>query len=68
MSTFDPDTFMSKPDQEEFLKLKKAYLMLLGQHLELEVKEAMRKSEIQSVILKHLVTQGIFEKGALKAV
>ena len=67
MSSFEPETFLSKPDQEEFLKLKKAELMLLGQHLELEVKETMKKSEIQSAILKHLVSKQIFEESVLKS-
>ena len=55
-----------EPDQDIFSKLRKDELILLAKHLNLEVKNAMRKHDIQDVILKHLVSEGVFEEIVLE--
>ena len=47
-------------------KLRKDELILLAKHLNLEVKKAIRKHDIQDVILKHLVSEGVFEEIVLE--
>ena len=66
MSQFDAEKFMLEPNQDIFSKLRKDELILLAKHLNLEVKNAMRKHDIQDVILKHLVSEGVFEEIVLE--
>ncbi len=39
---------------------------LLGKHLELDVKAAMRKSQIQEIVLEHLVDDDVIPKGLIE--
>ena len=66
MSQFDGEKFMLEPSQDIFRKLRKDELILLAKHLELEVKKAMKKHDIQDIILKHLVSEGVFEEMVLE--
>ena len=66
MSQFDAEKFMLEPNQDIFSKLRKDELILLAKHLNLEVKNAMRKHYMQDVILKHLVSEGVFEEIVLE--
>ena len=62
---FQPADFSKDPDLDDFDGLNKESLVALGRHLNLEVKKAMRKHEIQCTIVKHLVETGVFEESAL---
>ena len=66
MSQFDAATFMSEPSEDTFAALKKDELISLAKHLKLEVKTAMRKHQIQNIVLKHLVSEGIFKETVLE--
>ena len=62
MSKFEPEQFMLEPSEDAFYDLKKEELISLAKHLKLEVKKAMRKHQIQDVIVKHLVSLKVFEE------
>ena len=66
MSQFDPETFMSEPSEDTFYDLKKDELISLAKHLKLEVRKAMRKYQIQNIILKHLVSIEVFKETVLE--
>ena len=53
---------MSKPDEDTFYDLKKDELILLAEQLQLEVKKAMRKHQIQHMIVKHLINVKAFKE------
>ena len=66
MSQFDAATFMSEPSEDSFAALKKDELISLAKHLKLEVKKAMKKHEIQYIVLEHLVSEGVFKETVLE--
>ena len=66
MSQFDVEKFMSEPNEDTFHDLKKDELISLAKYLQLEVKKAMRKHQIQDIILKHLVSKGLFKETVLE--
>lgn len=66
MADFDPEKFMSDPCEDDFYDLKKDELVSLAKHLKLEVKKAMRKRQIQEIIVKHLVNLQVFEETVLE--
>ena len=66
MSQFKPEQFLSEPDKEIFYELRKDDLICLGKHLELAVKGSMHKSEIQNVIMNHLVSTKVFKEYDVK--
>ena len=66
MSQFDPEQFMLEPSEGAFYDLKKNELISLAKHLKLEVKKAMRKHQIQDIVIKHLVSLNIFEEAVLE--
>ena len=68
MSQFAAEKFMSEPCEDTFCDLKKDDLISSAKHLKLEVKKAMRKHQIQSIIVKHLVTLKVFEETVLETV
>lgn len=66
MADFDPEKFMSEPCEDTFYDLKKDELISLAKHLKLEVKKAMRKHQIQDIIVKHLVSTQVFQETVLE--
>ena len=64
---FDPKKFMHSPSLEVFDSLVKDDLIILGKHLDLEVKKAMKKDQIQEIILKHLVDLKLFDISVLES-
>ena len=65
MADFDPEKFMSEPSEDTFYDLKKDKFNSLAKHLKLEVKKAMRKHQIQHIIVKRLVGLQVFEETVL---
>ena len=53
MSQCDPEQFMLEPSEDAFYDLKKNELISLAKHLKLEVKKAIRKHQIQDIVIKH---------------
>ena len=62
---FDPKRFLLEPSQELFFKLKKDDLISLGECCNITVTSSMKKSEIQSVLLKALVESKKFDESVL---
>lgn len=60
MSKFDSAQSMLEPSKDTFYDLKKDELISLAKHLKPEVKKAMRKHQIQGIIVKHLVSLKVF--------
>ena len=69
MEVFDAESFLSQKEDEivrKFLILRKSELILLAQNLQLEIKAAMRKFEIQRVILNYLVEEEIVSEDKIE--
>mgnify|MGYP000123268418 CR=1 FL=1 len=66
MLQFDAEKLMLKPCEDTFYDLKKDKLISIAKHLKLEVKKAMRKHQIQNIIVKHLVNLKVFEGTVLE--
>ncbi len=62
MSKFDPEQFMAKPDSGVFEKLKKDDLLVLGKHLGLDVRTAMRIEDLRSAVSQTLVKDGVLKE------
>ena len=66
LSAFNPEEFMVEPSESTFQQLRKDDLILLGQHLKLEIRSSMRKCEIQTLVMDYIVnTTETFEQCAL---
>ena len=59
---------LSEPCEDTFYDLKKDELISLAKHLKLEVKKAMRKHQIQNIIVELLVSLKVFEETVLEKV
>lgn len=64
---FDLEEFLNSPSQEVFDSLLKDELITLGKHLDLEVKNSMKKDQTQDIILKHLVGLKLFNISLLES-
>ena len=68
MLQFDAEKLMLEPCEVTFYDLKKDKLISIAKHLKLEVKKAMRKHQIQNIIVKYLVNLKVFEGTVLETV
>ena len=69
MEVFDAEAFLNQKEDEivrKFLTLRKHELISLAQNLQLEIKAAMRKFEIQRVILNYLVEEEIVSEDKIE--
>ena len=69
MEMFDAESFLKEKEDEivrKFLTLRKSELILLAQNLQLEIRSAMRKFEIQRVILNYLVEEEIVSEDKIE--
>ena len=66
--SFNLDTFVAEPRLDEFNRLKKANLLLIGQHYKLAVNSSMGKGDIKKLILNYLVEEEIFPEEDLECV
>ena len=64
---FNAEDFMESPDQDIFDSLVKDDLLVLADYLELSVKKSWRKIDIQRVIVKHLISAGLFDESSLSS-
>ena len=67
MSQFDAETFV-RTLRGYFYDLEKDELISLAKHLKLEVKKAMRKHQIQNIVVEHLVSLKVFNETVLEIV
>ena len=58
---------MVEPSESEFTQLRKDDVILLGKHLELDVRSSTRKREVQKLVMEYLVVAKVFEQSALDA-
>ena len=63
--SFDLAEFLSEFNLDKFDQLNKDVLIVLGKHLGLNVKKAMRKAKIQLAITKCFVNQELVDEFAL---
>ena len=67
---FTLDTFLEQlgknPSQELFDPLRKSDLLAIGKHFNLDVRTAMRKAQINKIVLEHLVDEGYLGKEFLE--
>ena len=69
MEVFGAEAFLNQKEDEivrKFLTLRKHELVSLAQTLQLEIKTAMRKFEIQRVILNYSVEEEIVSEDKIK--
>ena len=59
---------LSERCEDTFYDLEKDELISLAKHLKLEVKKAMRKHQIQNVVVEHLVSLKVFDETVLETV
>ena len=62
---FNAEDFISGITWERFDELTKPKLIKLGQHLDLELDQSMRKQEIKNFVIDALVEENIFEESYL---
>ena len=62
---FKAEDFIKGITCERFDELTKLKLTKLGQHLDLELDQSMRKQEIKNVVIDALVEENIFEESYL---
>lgn len=65
---FSAEDFMSDTKREALKALNNSELLILGQYLNLEVKNVMLKFEIRNFIVTYLVDKEIFYEDALDLV
>jgi len=65
---FSAEDFMSDTKREVLEALTNSELLMLGQYLNLEVKNVMLKFEIRNFIVTYLVDEEIFDEDALDLV
>ena len=65
---FSAEEFMSDPKREALEALKISELLMLGQYLYLEGKNAMLKLEIRNIIVIYLVDEEILNEDVLDLV
>ena len=65
---FSAEDFMSDTKREALESLNNSELLILGQYLNLEVKNVMLKFEIRNFIVTYLVDKEIFYEDALDLV
>ena len=59
------DTFLESPTYEGLAKLRKDSILEIGLKLELEVKRAMRKTQLIKIVSEHMVDNDVFEERIL---
>ena len=62
---FNADDIIKGITCERFDELTKLKLIKLGQHLDLELDQSMRKQEIKKIVIDALVEENIFEESYL---
>ena len=62
---FNAEEFITGITWERFDELTKPKLIKLGQHLDLELDQSMRKQEIKNFVIDALVEENIFEESYL---
>lgn len=62
----DTDEFLKNPSPDKLYRLKKDDLIVIGKKLDLEVRGAMRKSQLMRIIAEHMVDNDRFDEEVLE--
>ena len=60
------ENFLKEPSMEKLERLRKREIMVIGEKLELNVENSMRKQELVRKIVEHMVDENVFEEAALE--
>ena len=60
------ENFLKEPSMEKLEKLRKSEIIKIGEKLELNVKNSMRKHELVIKIARHMVDENVFEEAVLE--
>ena len=60
------EIFFKEPSMEKLERLRKGEIMKIGEKLELNVENSMRKHELVRKIAEHMVDENVFEEAALE--
>ena len=60
------ENFLKEPSMEKLERLRKSEIMKIGEKLELNVENSMRKHELVRKIAEHMVDENVFEEAALE--
>ena len=58
--------FLKEPSMEKLERLRKSEIMKIGEKLELNVENSMRKHELVRKIVEHMVDENVFEEAVLE--
>ena len=60
------ENFSEEPSMEKLERLRKSEIIKIGEKLELNVQNSMRKHELVRKITEHMVDENVFEETALE--
>ena len=60
------ENFLKEPSMEKLERLRKSEIIKIGEKLELNVQNSMRKHELVRKITEHMVDENVFEETALE--
>ena len=60
------ENFLKEPSMEKLERLRKSEIMKIGEKLDLNVENSMRKHELVRKIAEHMVDENVFEEAALE--
>ena len=60
------ENFLKEPSMEKLEKLRKSEIIKIGEKLELNVQNSMRKHELVREIARHMVDENVFEEAVLE--
>ena len=60
------ENFLQEPSMEKLEKLRKSEIIKIGEKLELNVENSMRKHELVIKIARHMVDENVFEEAVLE--
>ena len=60
------ENFLKEPSMEKLEKLRKSEIIKIGEKLELNVENSMRKHELVIKIARHMVDENVFEEAVLE--
>ena len=60
------ENFLKEPSMEKLERLRKSEIMKIGEKLELNFQNSMRKHELVRKVAEHMVDENVFEETALE--
>ena len=60
------ENFLKEPSMEKLERLRKSEIIKIGEKLELNVQNSMRKHELVTKIARHMVDENVFEEAVLE--